>query len=154
MMAVPRTSTRRTGHRRTVWALFAVVSLFAMPGCSGLSALNPFSSSTGAFTGTWTGPVSSTFTAGTLQLVLTQSSSQVTGTWTLTFSNASQNDSGTVSGTVNGSSVSANLQPGVSTACADTVSATLNGSTQMTGTIASGVCTGGFGSTALTLNKQ
>ena len=90
----------------------AIASLFAMSACSGLSSLNPFSSSSAnPVAGTWTGSVSSTFTTGTLQLVLTQSSSQVTGTWTLTFSNASQNDSGTVSGTVNGSSVSASLQP-------------------------------------------
>jgi hypothetical protein len=136
--------------------LFAVVSLFAMHGCSGLSALNPFSSSsTGPFTGTWTGSINPTFTtAGTLQLVLTQSSSQVTGTWTLTLSNASQNDNGSVSGTISGSSLSANLQPGVPTNCSETVSATLNGSTQLTGTMASNVCSGGFGSTAITLNKQ
>ncbi|HUK34516.1 MAG TPA: hypothetical protein VLV86_11425 [Vicinamibacterales bacterium] len=132
-----------------------LVAALALPGCSGLSSLNPFSSSSSTpFSGTWTGPVSVTFTsAATLQLVLTQSGSQVTGTWTLTFANAAQNDGGTVSGTINGSSLSANLQPTVSTACADTVSATLSG-TQMTGTIASNVCSNGFGTTPLTLNKQ
>jgi hypothetical protein len=122
-------------------------------GCSSL--LNPFSSSSSnPFAGTWTGSVSPTLSTAALQLVLTQSGSQLTGTWMLTYPNAGQNVGGTVSGTVNGSSISANLQASVSTACAETVSATLNGSTQMTGTIASDVCNGGFGSTALTLNKQ
>lgn len=156
-MRVMRTGLRMFPGARFVGATVAwLIVALSLSGCSGLSALNPFSSpSSSSFTGTWTGSVNTTFTtAATLQLALTQSGSQLTGTWTLTSPNASQNDGGTVSGTVNGSSISASLQPTVPTACTDMVSATLNSSTQITGTIASNVCSNGFGSTALTLNKQ
>ena len=150
---LPRLARAET-HIRPAPILFIVVaSLVMAAGC----APSMSAPSTASFAGTWVGSVNPTGAAtGRLQLTLTQSGSQLTGTWVITFPNASQNSSGTVSGGVtNGSTMSADLQSGgIPTSCPSTVSGTLNATaTEVTGTFASVLCGGGF-STSISLSKQ
>ena len=80
--------------------------------------------STPTVTGQWSGTIAdSAAGSGTLQATIAQSGSQLTGTWTSAFANAS--NGGTVSGNLSGSTVSLTLTPGNSPTCAISLTTTV-----------------------------
>jgi hypothetical protein len=83
--------------------------------------------------GTWAGTMTSDnlAAAGSIRATISQANGLLSGTWA--SSNSNSTNGGMVSGSVNGSSVSVTLTPGLTSTCALTVTATVNG-TQMTGT--------------------
>jgi hypothetical protein len=108
--------------------LAAVATLgLLLTGCSGATAPS-------SVAGTWTGTlVDNGVGPGTLQFVLSQSGSSLTGTWVIKFPGAASSVTGTFAGTLSGSSITAVLTLDNPTACPEDVSATVSGST-MTGT--------------------
>jgi hypothetical protein len=82
---------------------------------------------------------------GTLSLSLVQSpSDSVTGTWATTFPDSIDNLSGAVAGKINGSTLSVRLKPNNPPTCQYGpfyLTASLSGTTSMTGTFATINCT-------------
>ena len=117
------------GGRLTMARLRIVLTALSLVAAFNCGGSSPSSPSAASFTGTWAGTANPDgATTGNLQLKMAQSSSQLTGTWTITFSSASQNNGGTLTGSVtNGSTMSVNLYSSVATDCPLTVSGTLSG---------------------------
>ena len=110
-----------------------------------LAVLVACTESTGPTTslaGNWSGTISSVlYGNGAMAFTLAQSSKALSGTWSATFANAANNDSGSLSGNVSGSAVSIVLTPSNPFTCPFNVTATLSGSTSMSGTYAAFNCT-------------
>jgi hypothetical protein len=98
-----------------------------LTGCS--SATAPSS-----VAGTWTGTLEDVGAGpATLQFILSQSGSSLTGTWVVKFPQATSAVTGTFAGTLSGSSITAVLTLDSGAGCPENVAATVSGST-MTGT--------------------
>jgi hypothetical protein len=91
--------------------------------------------------GTWKGTVSdSQLGTGTVTATINQSNAVVTGTWAATYTNAANNNNGSLSGTVDGSNVSILLKPSAVNSCGIQLSATSDGKT-MSGNYSTVQCT-------------
>lgn len=117
--------------------------------CAWLASFSACSSGpaapSGALDGTWSGTLSdSAAGAGTAKLVLTQMSAGVSGTFAVTFPDATQNRVGTVGGTMAASVLVLTLTPSAPLACSPTV--TLSGTMSATMTVAGNRMTGTYSS--------
>ena len=91
----------------------------------------------GAFVGTWAGAiVDSAAGTGTAKLVLTQSGSGISGSFTATFPNSSFDRTGTVSGTATANAASIFLTPAAPLSCG--LSGTIGTTLSLSGTKATG----------------
>jgi hypothetical protein len=111
--------------------------------CGGDSPSTPSASSLG---GTWTGSVTSTSRlaivgVGTVRATIAQNGGSLSGTWSTSYANPQNNNSGSLTGTVSGTAVSLTLSSSVPTSCPFTATAALSGSTAMSGTYATFNCT-------------
>ena len=70
---------------------------------------------------------------GTVRLTITQSGSSLAGTWTTTYTNVANNNSGSLTGTATSANVTATLIPTSPTACPFRATTSRNGSA-MSGT--------------------
>ena len=82
-----------------------------------------------SLSGTWTGSATSTLTSvvGSVRATMTQVGSSLSGTWSVNYPSVGTN-SGTLGGTVTGSAVSVTLYPANPARCAQSMTATLRGS--------------------------
>lgn len=71
---------------------------------------------------------------------MAQNGSSVNGSWNVAYSNAANNNAGSLTGIITGSSVTLTLTPGVPTACPFNVTASIAGSS-LSGTYATFNCT-------------
>lgn len=97
-------------------------------------------------TGNWVGTVTSISRSqivgvGTLRVTIAQSSGTLTGTWSASYQNPANNNSGQLVGAVMGISVNLNLQSSVPTACPFTATGTINDPNHISGTYATTNCT-------------
>ena len=78
-----------------------------------VAACDSPTSPSGPLEGTWTGPIQSSLSGvGSARVTLSQSGSDVMGTWGATFpANPAANDGGAAAGSVSGSSVTIVLSP-------------------------------------------
>jgi len=76
---------------------------------------------------------------GTLTVTIAQNEATITGTWQLTFSNAANNNSGSITGSISHNSLNVTLQTSVPGACSYQLTATVTGS-QITGNYTSVNC--------------
>jgi hypothetical protein len=96
----------------------------------GILTTTACSSPSGKLAGNWSGQLASSIAGtGNVAASLTQDGSKVGGTWSSTFANPSNNNSGTVKGSISGSSVSLTLTSGNAFACGSQVTSTLSGNT-------------------------
>jgi hypothetical protein len=110
---------------------------------------------TGGLDGTWSGTLTDSASgSGTAQLVLTQTSAGVSGTFVIAFPDASRNRSGTAGGTLAASVLVLTLSPSAPLACSPgvTLSGTISATAtivgnRMTGTYSSFTCGGAIGGT-------
>jgi hypothetical protein len=73
---------------------------------------------------------------GTLRFTISQSGSDISGTWQATFADPADNNGGTFSGTFDGQSVTLTTTPSNPTSCPFNATATLQGDDRFTGTYA------------------
>jgi opacity protein-like surface antigen len=122
--------------------LLALVVVLLLAGCSSSSA---------DYSGQWVGTVSDTVGGvGQGNLTISQSGSQLTGSWQIGFTGGL--NSGSLQGTVSGSSVSVQLYPSRPDACPYNLTATRSGDT-LTGNYAAYNCSISISGT-LTAQKQ
>lgn len=89
-----------------VLLIFAAMAVIA---CGAKSTTAPI---TANVTGSWSGPISDALLgSGTLSLSLTQFGDSVTGSWSTSFPNASDDLLGQVMGTISGSTIAVLLKP-------------------------------------------
>jgi hypothetical protein len=94
--------------------------------------------------GAWAGTVVSTpFGSGTLVFSLSDSSGALSGTWTLSYPNTADNNSGSLVWTLNGSAVTLTLTPNVPVpaSCVYNLTGTITNTTSMSGSYATVNCT-------------
>jgi hypothetical protein len=120
-----------------------IVGTVAMVACNSNSSTGP---TAGGVASSWSGPISDALLgSGTLSLSLVQyPSDSVTGTWATTFANSNDDLSGAVAGNINGSTLSVRLKPNNPPTCQYgpfALTASLTGTTSMTGTFATIDCT-------------
>ena len=123
-----------TPWRRYAGSIVLAITL-ALLGCSGDDKPN--------LAGTWTGTIQDSVAGfGTLLLTISQTDTQLTGTWQSTFPNPTNNNGGTLSGTVGDPAIALVLATSRSQACSLTVAATLDedNDNHFTGTYASFNC--------------
>jgi hypothetical protein len=126
-----------------------IVGTVALAACAAKSPTAPGGPDV---TSSWTGPISDGLLGnGTLSLLLVQSpSDSVTGTWATTFANSAYDLSGAVAGNLVGSTLSVVLKPNNPPTCQYgpfDLTASLTGTTSMTGTFATINCTVSDGGT-------
>ena len=128
--------------------LLLLAGMIFVCACSGNNSVSPSSSSssTASLAGNWAGTVTSnTFVnqvgIGTLHATIAQNGSSMNGSWNVAYSNPANNNAGSLTGIITGNSVTLTMTSGVATACPFNVTATLNGSTAMSGTYATFNCT-------------
>ena len=120
-----------------------MVGTVALVACTAISSTGPV---TAGVASSWLGPISDALLGnGTLSLSLVQSpSDSVTGTWATTFPNSNDDLSGAVAGTIKGSTLSVRLKPNNPPTCQYGpfyLTASLTGTTSMTGSFATINCT-------------
>jgi hypothetical protein len=123
--------------------ILMIVGTVTMVACGANSSTGP---TTGGVASSWSGPISDALLgSGTLSLSLVQyRSDSVTGTWATAFANSNDDLSGAVAGNINGSTLSVRLKPNNPPTCQYgpfTLTASLTGTTSMTGTFATIDCT-------------
>jgi hypothetical protein len=96
--------------------------------------------------GNWAGTVASATSpnqtgVGAFHATLVQDESSLSGSWTVTYSDPANNNSGELTGIVTGSSVTLTLSSAQAGACPFSATATLNGATVMNGTYSTFNCT-------------
>jgi hypothetical protein len=107
------------------------------------------------FDGTWVGQITTNLAGvapGTATVTLTQSGSTVSGSYSTSYPDPSNNGGGSFSGTATGTSLAGTLSPSNPNQCPYTVNATASGN-QLTGTYAAFNCTISFGG-SVSLTKQ
>jgi hypothetical protein len=108
-------------------AVICAMAILALAGCEKSSPTAP----SGDLAGKWSGPIAGTAAGdGTVQLVLTQAGNGVAGTYTLTYTDTSKNQSGVAGGTLIGSSLTLTLTPAQPLVCSSSV--TLSGTMSVT----------------------
>jgi hypothetical protein len=120
-----------------VWLLALLVLTMGLAACDNNDSTGP----SGTFTGTWSGTiVDSVAGIGTARLILTQTGSGITGTYTTTFTNTALNRAGTASGTASGATASVFLTPSAVVVCSAslTLSGTMGASLTLSGTKVTG----------------
>jgi hypothetical protein len=120
-----------------------IVGTLALAACTAKPSTAPGS---GDINSNWSGPISDALLGnGTLSLSLVQSpSDSVTGTWMTTFPDPNDDLSGPLAGNIKGSTLSAVLRPSNPPTCQYgpfDLTASLAGTTSMTGTFATINCT-------------
>jgi hypothetical protein len=126
---------------RVLWnAAILIVLLTSAPACSS----GPTTPS-GEAAGTWVGTVSDSVAgSGAVTLVLSQQAAGVSGTFSLTFTDASRNRAGAAAGTLAAAVMSLTLTPSSVVVCSPSV--TLSGAIGATMTIAGGRMSGTYSS--------
>ena len=120
-------------RRRRLLAILVSAAL-VVTACGSPSAPLPFS-----YSGTWAGSMVDSFAGnGTTTLTVSQSGSDIVGTWQAIF--AAGNNGGTLAGTISGNDVLVELYPSDPTACPYAVVAQRSGTT-LSGTYAAYSCT-------------
>ena len=123
-----------TPWRRYAGSIVLTLTL-ALLGCSGDERPN--------LVGTWTGTIQDSVAGlGTLLLTISQTDTQLTGTWQSTFTAPTNNNGGTLSGTVGDPAIALVLATSRPQACSLTVAATRDedNDNHFTGTYASFNC--------------
>lgn len=134
---LPVGSASPGSKRRGLLVAALVVGLAAAGACS----TSP--SATGE-AGAWTGTVTSTpFGTGTLVFSLADSGSPLTGSWSLSYPNTADNNSGALVWTLSGSAVTLTMTPTapVPATCVYNFTATISNTTSMSGTYSTANCT-------------
>lgn len=117
-----------------------LVALVLLSSACGGNDTSPTSSN--SYTGTWVGTVSSPIAGtGTIRATMAESGPNLSGTWSATYPDISNNNSGTLTGSVTGVSISLVLRSSVPASCPYTLTGVRSGNT-ITGTFATFNCTG------------
>jgi hypothetical protein len=129
----------------TMKMLTVLAAALVLSAC-GSDSSSPSSTSSTTIGGNWAGTVTSSgrlaqVGVGTLRTSIGQNGGALSGTWTVSYTNPANNNSGSLTGLVTGSSVTLTLTSSVPTACPFNVTATLSGSSSMSGTYATFNCT-------------
>jgi len=132
--------------KRTIGIIVVVGLLLGLSACTSGTGLIPFN-----YAGQWSGTIQDSLAgSGVVSATLTQSGTDIGGTWQATF--AGGGNGGTAVGAINGSQVILELYPSNVSACPYRVVATRSGST-LSGNYAAFNCTGTITGT-LTITKQ
>jgi len=128
--------------RRLMAVLITALSLSACGGNGNQQATTAPTPSSPPFinlTGTWTGTAQDTIGGqGTLRATITQTETQFTGTWSLTFPNASYNNGGSLEGVIGATTITGVLRSNLT--CPLSVTFLLNTTRSLSGQYASVNC--------------
>jgi hypothetical protein len=126
--------------RQSIHAAFTI-AIVALSACGGSSSgtTTPTAASF-SIAGSWIGSVVDNIAGtGVVRATIDQSGSTVSGTWSATYQNAIDNNSGTFTGDVSGNTVKMTLRPSLPNKCSFAVTATTDGSS-ISGTYAALSC--------------
>jgi hypothetical protein len=128
------------------------LALVSLPSCGSSTPTAPTVNLNGNYAGTAS---DSLFGSGTLQLTISQTGNNLSGTYSSNYPAAGASGGGAISGTVNnGQTVSATLQPSIPTACPYQLTGVIaGGGANVSGTYASFNCTVGVTGT-FNVNRQ
>jgi len=124
-------------------ALLAVLALSVLASaCGGTDSAPSNSNATTSYTGTWAGTATSPIAGtGNIRVTMAQTNVNLSGTWSATYANIQNNNSGTLSGSVTGVSITLVLLSSVPSSCPYNLTGTRSGNT-ITGTFATVNCSG------------